>query len=97
MSVEETVKNIKKLHTALTAKNNEVTIIYRGTEYGTKNNPWLVRIDAHEATASTQEIAVVQLCKELEEELQKRIAFTASQAESLRSTLSEVLRSHNVQ
>lgn len=94
MNIEETVKNIKRLHAALTTKNNEVTIIYRGTEYGTKNNPWLVRIDAHEATASTQDIAVAQLYKQLEDEIQKRIAFTASQTESLRSTLSEVIQSH---
>lgn len=90
MNIENTVKDIKKLYTAISGKSgDEVIMTYKGTGYGV-SKPWHVRIDARETDAATYDAAVESLRSILKTELQKKVEDMERSAQALHQTLNSL-------
>lgn len=90
MNVEETVKSIKKLYTAVSGlSDHEVRLTYKGTGYGV-TLPWHAYIDKREVNAKSHDAALEILLSNLKSELTTKIANTRRDAEALERTLQEL-------
>lgn len=90
MNVEQTVKDIKKLYTAVSGlSDHELSLTYKGTTYGL-TSPWVVRIDKREVIAKSYDSGLQELLANLQDELAKKITTTRVQADALETALREV-------
>jgi hypothetical protein len=87
MSLSSDVIQIRKLTKILSSsKDAEVTITYKGTEYGVAK-PWLIRCETNEATHETPEGAAQELLFILKNKLKAKIDSAEQEVNNLRKAL----------
>jgi len=86
MSFDADIKAIKKLVAAVTGKDDNVSITYKGNAYGV-SKPWSIKCGAREIDHENHEIGAIELLKNLKQELKDKIASTERQADDYRKVL----------
>jgi 1,4-alpha-glucan branching enzyme len=94
MDYDTTVKAIRRLYAAIHGKSPEITLTYKGTEYGV-SKPWLIRCDAREAQCETHEAAAYELYKLLMKELSDKISGLEKQAKDYQKILDAEMNKNN--
>lgn len=89
MDFESNIKNIKKLIFALSGKDSDVILTYKGNSYGV-TSPWNIRCDIREANSLTFELASLTLLNELNLELKNKIISSEKQTENFKRILNSI-------
>lgn len=87
MDIDEAFKRIKKLYSLLNNKDDEVSLIYKGTEHGVTKS-WTCRIDSRTVNSEDHESALNQMISNLKKELESRANTLEKQANDFRKELS---------
>ena len=90
MDLETTIKNIRNLYQTLSAKDADVTLTYKGNNYGITKG-WHAHVGDREADHESHEGSLIKLLDMLKKELDVKVKFTENEASRLRkvqSTLS---------
>lgn len=86
MDFETTIKAIRKLYNAAFGKLVDVTLTYKGTEYGV-TKCWHLRCDARETFSESHTKAATDLLDMLRKELADKISTLEKQAIDYRKVL----------
>lgn len=87
-STDGMMKAIRSLYLTLNGKAGDITLSYRGTDYGTI--PWLVRMDNREAAGNTSDAAMNVLYAQLKEELVQKVSFAQAETNRLKQALNQL-------
>lgn len=86
MSFDADIKAIKKLVAAVTGKDADVIVTYKGTSHGV-TKPWQIKCNTRELDHETHDGGAAELLKTLKQELRDKIASTERQADDYRKVL----------
>lgn len=86
MSFDADVKAIKKLVAAVTGKDDNVSITYKGNSHGV-TKPWSIKCGSREIDHEHHDIGAAEMVKTLKQELRDKIASTERQANDYRQVL----------
>jgi hypothetical protein len=89
MDFEVTLKEIKKLHWAISNKEADVLITFKGNGYGV-TKPWNLRCDGREVNGESHTTAAAALLKMLEKELREKVQMLEAQTNSFKQVLSDL-------
>lgn len=90
MDVDATFKSISSIYQAITGKSDaEVYLTYKGTRHGI-TKPYIVKIEAREASHVTYDGALAELLSTLKKELSDKITSTESEAKRLRQAFNQL-------
>jgi hypothetical protein len=90
MDFEQYIVDIKKLTKAISKKESEVFITYKGYELGI-SKPWHIKCDTKEFYSESHLNAAQSLYNILIEELKRKISATEDQVFSYKESLTEIV------
>lgn len=88
MDFEKMVIEIRKFYWHLNQKNADVTLTYKGKDYG-ESNPWIIKCEAREASSDSPDKAASALLISFKKELHLKAESLRLQAAALTQVISE--------
>ena len=87
--ISSTFKSIRSIYKALSNKDLDVSLSFRGSEYG-QTKSWVARVDSREVAHEEHDGALIKLLAMLKEELTIKTKSAEHEATKLRQFLNQL-------
>ena len=86
---DSSIKNIRNLYKVISGTSVDVSLTYKGNEYGVIN-PWSIRVGDRETSKETYELALSDLTAILKKEIADKVKSAEAEASRLRQALGQL-------